>query len=548
MTRKHSWRLAAAAVAVAVASPFASDAQADDAISTGDGLLSLTAVMPEEVRVGEEFTYNVTIANTSDNVTIHDIELRQLKAKGFSVESTSSSAKPNGKSAKEADSMMIAMLMPGQSETISVKASANEEGELRSCLAIVDYMPAICLTSQVVKPQLELTKVAPKQADRCNVILLEYTVKNGGSGDVGPFSVTDSLGEGLATIEGNNSLKFDVDGLSAGDSRKFVARVYASKPGEFTSRAVAAADNSELKSRSQETTTNVIAADLDVRLDGPGRLYGEQLATFTGSVTNTGNSAAEDVRVNVLWPEAANMVDMGDARMTMSGRSSESNSQSGGEPTLATNAGGTSTGGSDQSDNQDVDLVMVDKSFTIGRLEAGQTAMFEYAIRPGDLDTLPTKVVARYICTVDAADDEADATSEAVAMAMARVEIVRLPAMQLVVLDDEDPVAKQSNVVYSIRVWNEGDANDSNVTLKAEIPEGLEFVSAKGPTEHSVEGSTVSFKPIGTMEPGDRADYKVTAKCVGNGDVRFGATLSSKSLQKEVTGEEPTRLFSRNAK
>lgn len=551
MRLRKTWRLASATVAIAAASCFASATQADETITTGDGLLSLTANMPEEVRVGEEFTYSVKVTNTSDNVTIHDIELKQLKAKGFSVDSTSTeSKKADGKSdsnAKNHSNMMIAMLKPGESKTINVKASADEEGELRSCLAIVNYIPAICLTSQVIKPQLELTKTAPKQADRCNVIELEYMVKNAGSGDVGPFTVTDTLGKGLATIEGNDTLKFDVDGLAAGDSRKFVARVYASKPGSFSSRAIATAENSELKSRSKETTTNVIAADLAVQLEGPNRLYGEQLAKFSAKVTNTGNVAAEDVRVNVFWPEACNLVDCSEPTMQSANQSSKKASdQKQDAPTMAKNAGKTNQDSANKNDDKNGDnaeLAMSDKSFTIGRLEAGQTAVFQYAVRTGDVDTLPTKVVARYICSVDAAGDQANATSEAESMAMARVEVVRLPAMQMIVLDDEDPVATKSNVVYSIRVWNEGDANDSNVTLTAEIPEGLEFVSAKGPTEYSIEGSTVSFESINTMQPGDRADYKVTAKCTGNGDVRFAAMLNSKSLTKVVTGEESTRLF-----
>lgn len=575
MSIRNTWRLASATVAIAAASCFATTTQAEETISTGDGLLSLTANMPEEVRVGEEFTYSVKVTNASDNVTIHDIELKQLKAKGFSVDSTSTGSTSTGsknaesKNGNDAQSkksveskqggkgkssgdMMIAMLKPGESKTINVTASADEEGELRSCLAIVNYVPAICLTSQVIKPQLELTKVAPKQADRCNMIELEYTVKNSGSGDVGSFMVSDTLGSGLATIEGDETLKFQVEGLKAGDSRKFVARVYASKPGSFSSRAIASAENSELKSRSKETTTDVIAADLAVQVEGPNRLYGEQLAKFSAKVTNTGNVAAEDVRVNVFWPKACNLVDLGEPTMQSSNQSSKKTSdQQQDAPTMAKNAGQSNQDSASKSDDKNGDnaeLAMSEKSFTIGRLEAGQTAVFQYAVRTGDVDTLPTKVVARYICSVDAAEDQANATSEAESMAMARVEVVRLPAMQLVVLDDEDPVATKSNVIYSIRVWNEGDANDSNVTLTAEIPEGLEFVSAQGPTEHSVDGSTVSFKSIKTMQPGDRADYKVTAKCTGSGDVRFAAMLNSKSLTKVVTGEEPTRLFDQAAK
>jgi len=188
-------------------------ADAEDTIQTGDGLLQMTATMPDEARVGEQFTYTVKLTNTSENVTLHDVELRQRTAKGFSIESISitgekknrqknnqkpseqsnaqqseSASSEQGPSASNSNNRMkIATLKPGESRTIEVTASADEAGELRSCLEIVNYKPAICLIADVVKPELEITKVAPKQADRCNVIELEYTVKNGGTGDVGTF-------------------------------------------------------------------------------------------------------------------------------------------------------------------------------------------------------------------------------------------------------------------------------------------------------------------------------------------------------------------------
>jgi|GEM_PF-3042161 len=163
MSTRNTWRRATAVVALAAASCFATNTQAEDTITTGDGLLSLTANMPKEVRVGEEFTYTVKVANTSDNVTLHNIELKQLKAKGFSVDSTSMGSKDSEskKDGQGNDNMKIAVLKPGESKTINVKASADEEGELLSCLAVVNYMPAMCLTSQVIKPELELTKWHP---------------------------------------------------------------------------------------------------------------------------------------------------------------------------------------------------------------------------------------------------------------------------------------------------------------------------------------------------------------------------------------------------
>lgn len=78
------------------------------------------------------------------------------------------------------------------------------------------------------------------------MITLTYTVKNGGSGDVGAFTVTDPLGSDLQTIEGNKTLEFKVDGLAAGDTRKFEARVFAVNAGEYSSRAEAKATDSDL--------------------------------------------------------------------------------------------------------------------------------------------------------------------------------------------------------------------------------------------------------------------------------------------------------------
>ncbi|WP_161604494.1 DUF11 domain-containing protein [Roseiconus nitratireducens] len=628
---------------------------AQQSVQTGDGLLQLDAEMPEQTEVGQSFKYQIRVTNSSDNVTLHDIKLKQRKAKGFTVESVSTSgdqgrqsgsqgqqssngskqaksekksknqksknqSKPkdsgnnkksgnqsknsgnasenskknsngsgnqsngsddqskdkqssgkrgnqqasNGSQQSGNDSVMtIAKLEPGQSKMIHVQAAADEEGQLKSCLEIVSYTPALCLMSQVVKPELELTKTAPKKADRCDVVELEYTLKNGGSGDVGAIQITDQLGDGLATIEGDNQLKFDIDQLKSGETRRFVAQVYAAKPGDYSSRAVAKATNSDLKSRSKKTSTKIIAADLDVQLDGPSRLYGNQLATFTAMVTNTGNAPAKNVRARVMWPSNTNLADLGEITMKKKSNSDSSNkSNQKGTPTVAessdggsskdqsadqSNDGSQSSSDSESSDSQQSGQSMSERVVTIDELKPGQTAQFEYAIRSGEADEIPTKVDVRYVCTVDAASDQADAKRRTTSMAMAKASVVRLPAMQLVVIDDEDPAADGEQVVYTVRVWNEGDAKDQNVKLNVNIPDGLTFVSAEGPTEHSQDGSTVTFEPVDSMGPGDREDFKVTTKSKGKGNVLLEAKLTSKSLNKAVAAEEPTRLFSRQA-
>ncbi|WP_461508177.1 COG1361 family protein [Rhodopirellula baltica] len=550
-----------AAAAVCSAS-LLSSAHAQSSLSTGDGLLKVTSQMPEEVRLGESFNYTVEVSNISDQVTLHRVKLAQKKAEGLTIESVSqqgekanekqSQSEAEEKNRGSKNQMMIQALKPGESRTFDVQAVADQEGEIRSCLEVVSYKPAICLTSEAVKPQLELTKVAPKKANRCNVIKMEYTLKNGGSGDVGPITIKDSLGDGLATIEGNNELKFDIDGLEAGETRKFIARVYASKSGEFGSRAEAKATESDLSSRSKKTQTKVVSADLIAKVEGPNRLYGNDLAHFTATITNQGNAPAEDVRVNLMWPEAANLADVSEPQMksNQSSKQGDSKKQSEDEPTPAKSEQDSasnqseSDNGNEQSKQTDSPK-MAEKTLTIDTLKPGQSATIDYAIRTGELDEIPTKVKATSVCTVDVAEDEADATTRATATAMTRAKVVRLPALQLTVVDDEDPVNNGSEVTYTIKVWNEGDAIDNNVRLTAELPDGLKFVSADGPTELKEEGQSIQFAPIKKMQPGDEVTYTVKAEGDGEGSVRLTTQLASQSLSSKITAEEPTRIFRR---
>src|SRR5690606_38561490 len=165
-------------------------------------------------------------------------------------------------------SVTISKLMPGESRVINVSATAEQEGEAQACVLVTQFSPALCLKTEAVKPELELVKTAPERAALCEPIEFEYFVKNSGSGDLGTFEITDELPEGLQTESGEDRLSFEVDGLEAGDTRKFVASLRATQGGEFSSRAVAETDDGQT-TRSSRVTTTVEEAKLAVAIDGP---------------------------------------------------------------------------------------------------------------------------------------------------------------------------------------------------------------------------------------------------------------------------------------
>ena len=244
-----------------------------------------------------------------------------------------------------------------------------------------------------------------------------------------------------------------------------------------------------------------------------------------------------------MWPKAANLADMGEPSMAESDRQKENDNNQNANPAMQEKDNGNNNSRSSNNGNSNDSMDMSERTLTIDELQPGQSASFSYAIRADNLDEIPTKVIATNLCNIDAAEEQAKASSKATAESNAVATMVRLPALQMIVYDDEDPVVDGTEVVYTIRVWNEGDADDSNVQISAMLPESLKFVSADGPTEVEQDGSTIKFAAIDTLEAGDEITYTVTADSQGEGAVSMKAQLTSKSLPSKVTGEEPTRIF-----
>ncbi|WP_236618253.1 hypothetical protein [Rhodopirellula europaea] len=76
----------------------------------------------------------------------------------------------------------------------------------------------------------------------------------------------------------------------------------------------------------------------------------------------------------------------------------------------------------------------------------------------------------------------------------------------------------------------------------ATLPNCLDFESANDPRAVTSGDGKVTFDPIETMPAGDREEYTVTCKPTDNGSVCCESALTSKVLEREVIGEEPTRL------
>ena len=82
------------------------------------------------------------------------------------------------------------------------------------------------------------------------------------------------------------------------------------------------------------------------------------------------------------------------------------------------------------------------------------------------------------------------------------------------------PVRVGDQVHYTITVKNQGTGDDTNVVVKAIIPDEQEFVSATGATRGNVDGRTVTFDAIPTLAGGKVVEWELTTKALRPADTQ----------------------------
>lgn len=611
----------------------------------GEPVIEMTANAPQEVRAGQSFDFQIQVRNVSDNVAIHDLVIARHGSEQFEIQSARiESGQSQGQAqqrnqrnqgqrqqqnqnqpqqeqeqqnqdeqdqqqqeqqqqqqqqqgqaqqeqqqtqqAQDNSRWTIEKLLPGESRTIHLTAISNQEGASQVCLTVESYKPALCLSTRFTKPELEIVKRAPERVDICQIIEYEYLVKNSGTGDLEKFTVEDSLPEGLKTVEGHDHLRFTLDdGLKAGDTRKFVASLRASRPGEYASRAEVRGPEG-VSASSNRTTTQVVKPELAVSIEGPSTREINSLANYTVRVTNHGDSPAPSTALAIFYPRSADIVRVSQPRS--SSRAADPNTQSSQQAERQhaqhqaqqnaqrqsaqqqnaqrenaqrqkaqqqnQNAANQkrsqqrSQAAGQQPGSQQDRQGMARRQWSLGNLEPGETREVTYALRPFEGGELQQIAVAEYVC--EAARDQD--SSQAVARDKFRVEdtllteIIALPGLRLTVVDDKDPVPTGENVTYTIKVANEGTAEATDVQVSAMLPENLEFVSARGDTEAKNSQGEVSFETIPTLAPGESSTWQVVVKVNEQAEKPIQVELTAADIKQKVNAEEPTTFFSQD--
>ncbi len=119
-------------------------------------------------------------------------------------------------------------------------------------------------------------------------------------------------------------------------------------------------------------------------------------------------------------------------------------------------------------------------------------------------------------------------------------EVIGLPAILLEKADDPDPVPVGETTTYTVKVTNQGTADDANVQIVVEIAPELEPVST---TEGTIDGQKVTLPLVAKLAAKEAVSYKIVAKGVRAGDGHTKFVLSSDMLKSPISAEESTTVY-----
>jgi len=128
--------------------------------------------------------------------------------------------------------------------------------------------------------------------------------------------------------------------------------------------------------------------------------------------------------------------------------------------------------------------------------------------------------------------------------AQAQTEWRGFAAILVEMVDSSDPLQVGESTSYKIRVTNQGTAPDQDVSVRVRFPDNIQPISAGGVTQGQIQGSDVVFAVLPTIAAKQVADWTIQAKSTGKGDGRVSASVDSKILGgRPVTEIESTQVY-----
>ncbi len=455
--------------------------------------ITIERIYPEQFYADAPLDYQIKLTNSSDQ-ELQGVVVNHMMTGSVTLPDSQSKA-TEGKPTS-AQQYEVGMMKPGDTKTITIKGQAGSQGTINSCVW-VDYVAAQCQSFTVVDPEVKLEQMIVNaegqqvgQVYACDSAVLKYRISNSGTGEIPASTLRVTLPDGVKTEKGQGSFTVDLDAIPAGETLEVgtVDLVIEGFTGEITADAMV--DAGIAGQAKDSDTLTVSKPTLELAVEGPSSIYIGRTATMNVTVSNPSDVAALDTVVTLPMPDDVDRVSV-------------------------------STGGVERDGNE----------FMIGTLDAGATKTFAVSFEANEPVNFSDTAVANAYC--------AAAVEQAVAL-----NVEGVSAMQLEVIDGNDPIEVGAETTYEIRVSNEGNAKSLNVQINAQLPEGFSFVAAEPEGSVQANGRTLTFSPIPEIDPNDALDFVIRVRAdQANRNGKFRLELNADDFKKSIRESESTTAF-----
>ena len=454
-----------------------------------DGMQSPSIVIqkraPPEVKVGKPAAFAIHVQNVGGTdalgVKVHD----RIPAGMRLVDAVPAPIQQGNLLLWELGTMRA-----GEERTVTMKLVPEAEGELGS-VARVTFEAAASVRTRSTRPELKVVQNAPNQVLIGQQLEIELEVSNPGTGEATAVSLQEDVPDGLEHPRGRQ-LDNLLGNLAPGEVRRQVLRLRAVSPGRVTNTIRLVSEDGIQTEDS--INVEVIAPNVQVDLVGPSKRFLERQATYELQVANLGTADATNVEISVGLDRGFTFVS-------------------------------TDNEGSYDPSRHTI-------TWSLAQLPAGINAKVP-------LTLLPVEEGNRAL-TIDARADLG-----VVARAERMVLVEGLAELSFQITNPGGPIELGAESTYEIVVVNEGSKADSNVQVQAQLPQGIELISAEGSGNQAQSDGRglVAFMPLNQLAPGDQALYRIRARGIAPGSHLIRAVVISDASPTAVTKEESTLVY-----
>jgi uncharacterized repeat protein (TIGR01451 family) len=441
------------------------------------GLVPMTVTMPKEAVFGEPFSYEL---NVSAAQCAGNVTVSDTVSQNAKFVSSEPPAEQDGARLR----WVLGDMEKGQYATIRVTLKADKEGTLGSC-ASVSADPRTCSQVFIGKAALALLKSGPETALVGAQIVYAITVSNKGTLTARDVVVVDELPDGMQASIDQTRATLQVGDLAPNEAKTVSITVRGVKKGKFCNVVNAKSPNAG--EAHAEFCTTFMQPAIELVKQGPREQFLSRSAQYRMIVSNTGDTPLTNVT------------------LTDNGASGT---------TFASAEGGSING------NRAI--------WNIGTLQPGEHKTFTASL---------SGTAAGNLCNRATVTSAEGVTQTAEACTLWR----GVSALLLETLDNPDPIQVGENTTYTVRVTNQGTADDTNIKMVVEFTAEIDPVSASN--GGVINGKTVTFPPFPRLHAKEMFEYTIVGKGVRVGDARTKFTRTSDGIPAPTLSEESTRVF-----